>query len=171
VPAGQELSLTLWVVFPNGQAFLPDSHPMRGLEGVPRDIEEFDDEFDKVIARNPSGALVLLFGGIIKWSEILDGYFCWDYPCVSFDDLGIDIPAWSDELFEIEHEEYWLYRFQTRLTATSMAEDLTFEPVEAAYQAWVSNIYVEYTCKQVATMTWLLVLGVGLGLLRRIRRA
>jgi hypothetical protein len=171
VPAGQELDLTLWVVFPNEQAFLPESHPMRGLEGVPRDTEEFDEEFDKVIASNPAGALVLLFGGILTWGDVLHGQFCWDYPCISFEDLEIDIPTWSEEILEINQKEYWLYRFQTRLSANSMAEDLTFEPVESAFQAWASNIYVEYTCKKVAAMAWLLVLGVGLGVLRRMRRS
>lgn len=172
VPAGQELNLTLWVVFPSEVAFLPDSLQMRGLGDVPRDIEEFDEELDKVIADNPSGVLVLLFGGILRWSGVLDGHFCWDYPCISFEDLKMDVPAWSEEILEISRSEYWLYRFQTRLSASSMAEDLTFEPVDPGYQAWVSNIYVEYTCKKnVAAMTWLLVMGMGLGLLRRIRRA
>ena len=63
-------------------------------------------------------------------------------------------------------------RSTARLTAASMDTDLTFKRAEHSYQAWVSNIYVEYTCKEnVAAMTWLLVMGVGLGLLRRIRRA
>ena len=171
VPAGQKLDLTLWVVFPHEQAFLPESHPMRGLKDVPRDIEEFDEEFDEVIADNPSGVMVLLFGGMVRWSGVLGGQFCWDFPCVSFEELGMEIPDWSEEIREIDQGEYWLYRFQTRLSAGSLAEDLTFEPAENGQNAWVSNIYIEYTCKQVAAMTWLLVLGMGLGVLRRIRRA
>ena len=171
VPAGQELDLTLWVVFPETAGYEPDSHPVGKLDTVPKDIEEFDEALDEVFADSP-GSLALLFGGMIRWSGILDGQFCWDYPCVSFVDLGLDIPSWSEEILEITLDGHRLYRYQARLTAAGMAKDLTLMPVDPGYLDWASNIYLEYTCKEnVAAMTWLLVMGMGLGILRRLRRS
>ena len=170
VPAGQELGLTLWVVFPENQGYEPDSHPVRKLNDTPKDIDEFDQFLGKVFADNP-GSLALLFGGMVRHSGVLDGYFCWDYPCVSFEDLDLEAPAWTSEILQIDYSGHRLFRYQARLSATGMAKDLTLSPVDPSQLDWASNIYVEYTCKQVAAMTWLLVLGVGLGLLRRIRRA
>lgn len=171
VPPGQKLDLTLWVAFPEGMAFLPDSFPMGGFDAVPTDIEEFDEALDKAFAENPSGVLVPLYGGVVRWSEVLHGMFCDSPACISFEDLGIDKPTWSEEVIEINNNMLWLYRFQARLTAASMDTDLAFARSEEGFQAWVSNIYVEYTCKEnVAAMTWLLVMGMGLGVLRRLRR-
>jgi hypothetical protein len=171
VPPGQELDLTLWVVFPEDQGYEPDSHPVGKLGTVPKDAGEFERALDKVFTDIP-GQLALLYGWMIRYSCVLDGNFCWDFPCVSFGDLGIDVPAWSDEILEINREGHRLFRYQARLSAATLAKDLTLARIDPAYLDWASNIYMEYTCKEnVAAMTWLLVMGMGLGLLRRIRRA
>ncbi len=171
VTAGQELDLTLWVVFPEADGYQPDSHTAARLEVVPKNIEEFDQALEDLFAETPGG-LALLYGGMIRWTGVLEGAFCREFPCVPFSDLGLEVPAWTGEILKIDLEGQRLYRYQARLTAAGLAEDLTFRRVDPGILDWASNIYVEYTCKkQVAAMTWLLVMGMGLGLLRRIRRA
>jgi hypothetical protein len=173
VSPGQSLDLTLWLIFPDDQeGFEPDSHPVHKLGSVPLNIQEFDQALNEVFSDHSLDTLALLYGGIIRYSGVLDGYFCQDLPCVSFEELEIDMPtSWSDEILEIDNWGYRLYRYQARLTAASMAKDLTLRPVDAGDLDWATNMYVEYTCKKdVAAMTWLLVMGVGLSLLRRLGR-
>jgi len=173
VPDGQDLDLTLWLVYPKDHRFAPNSHPVRKLGSVPRDVEEFDEALEKVFTDHSPDTLASLYGKIIYGSGVMFGNFCDNYPCVTFEELGIELPySWSEEFREIHNREYWLHRYQARLTASAMAKDLVLQESTDQELEWINNMYVEYTCKEnVAAMTWLLVMGMGLGLLRRIRRA
>jgi hypothetical protein len=172
VPPGETLDLTLWVIYSEWEGFEPDSHPVHQVLPAPRKIEEFDEKLDEFFKSHTADTLALLSTDVIRYSDVLEGRFCAMYGCISFEELGIDVPAWSDEILQISVDIHRIGRYQARLNTNSMAKDLTFKWVDPAHQEWASNIYVERTCKEnVAAMTWLLVMGVGLGILRRMRRA
>ncbi len=196
VPAGHALDLTLWVIAPGsyGTAHVPDSHPFSvfGPSPSPRNGDEFDQGLDAFFANHGSDELALLYSQAIS-SNLLDDQRCneesWDYTCVSYSEVGIDAPQiWAPELQEVKTVSGgWIQRYQGRLDAGAMVEDLHFTKIMEFYS--IKNAFYltstgacpseddEYVGCSVAQelrhATWFLVLAMillllGLGV--RIRR-
>ncbi len=134
VPPGEALDLTLWVMAPGqyNQGYLPQSHPYSVFDAHPRNVDEFDADLDDFFAGYSADHLALLFSRQSSY-DLLDPVRCVEdysgpgYSCVSDADLGVTRPdAWAPELEEVRYVGGWVQRYQGRLTAAAMGEDLVF---------------------------------------------
>lgn len=129
VPAGKALDLTLWVIAPGSynSGYLPESHPFSLMNASPRNGSEFDQALDDFFGSHDSDELALLYSREIATDLLADGRCSeeWGYNCVSYSELGIVAPQiWAPELQEIENMSGWIQRYQGRLDAAAMVDDL-----------------------------------------------
>ena len=148
-PAGKFLDLTVWVIVPTGQQWLPDSHSYGEFTGNPADREAYDSALDDWFDSRSSDYFVLLYADTIGSADPENYQRCEPdentYPspdCVELGDMGIDLPEqWSGELTEAGGGDYEVYRFQARLDAAAMEEDLELAQPPARKEFSITNVY------------------------------
>ena len=169
VPDETSLELTLWVISPDGN-FVPDAHSYGRLEDYPENREEYDTALENHYSRYlPEENLALLYRQQLEQDLMVYHQACsWDGDCMSFEALGIDAPdTWCQEIEEIRNSLAWVSRFQGKLTAYNMADDLSLSTI-SDYVDPVFNIYQSFACDgQLATAGCLVLLGIGLLFRRR----
>lgn len=136
VPQGATLDLTLWVIFPHDQAFEPTSHPHQLFEGNPDSRQAYDLAVDNFFAAHSADTLLLLSSMSSTYDSLFAhercNYDMGPYVCVSYDELGITVPAsWCDDLKQMKQQGVWIQRYQGRLDAAAMANDLVLETAPA----------------------------------------
>jgi hypothetical protein len=137
VAPGDALDLTLWVIAPGtyNQSYLPQSHDYSPLGGTPRDRDGFDAALDAFFESQGADHLALLYSLPISYDLLEDTRCVGDhtgpgYACVSYSELGITAPqVWAPELQEVRNLTGWIQRYQGRLDAAAMAEDLVLVQV------------------------------------------
>jgi hypothetical protein len=170
VPAGQTLGLTLWVIHPgNATGWAPVNRDTLGSS--PSNRAEFDTAVEVFFSSRP-GQLLTLFGGSL-W-DARDRQVCGEMgTCASYSELGLTVPdTWCPEIQTIIDLDHWITRYEGRLGPDAMSDDLSIARLDE-YQGskvWAERVYYEYTCENEARIDWILLLGVGLGLLARRRR-
>ena len=139
VPEGEALDLTLWVIFPDGQPFVPASHPYDiAFSGYMR-RDNYQYWLNDFFSRNDPGTLALLYAKSLSSSGFMDDRRCfsnsyWD-ECVSFQTLGITPPyPPSVEMMEIDDNHSWVTRYQARMTAGAMSKDLVLTGIDKLWE-------------------------------------
>jgi len=137
VPPGEALDLTLWVIAPTegySQSYLPLTHSYSIPEGQPRNRDAFDANLTAFFADNGADHLALLYSLDVS-NDLLGDTRCVEnytspgpgYACVSYSELGITPPAvWAPEMQAVRDGGGWLQRYQGRMDALAMTEDLVF---------------------------------------------
>jgi len=175
VPAGEHLDLSLWVITPLGQDWLPAERRVASPPPALDDAAALDAALGDIYLEDPDG-LALLYSASPRETGGFDGQVCgWQYGCVDFAALGLARPdAWCPELQLVRDDAAWVQRFQARLHATGLTTDLRLRPRAATeYLDRVERVYLRWVCRDAqATSGWWVLLALGLGLgLRRRRRA
>ena len=116
------LDLTLWVVFPKDQAFLPGSHSHEVFDGHPDSRQAYDLALDSFFAAHTTSTLLLLYSMSTTYEDLFAHQRCrfdtGGYLCTSYDELGITVPAsWSNDLKQMENDGVWIQRYQGKLDA------------------------------------------------------
>ncbi len=155
VPPGETFDLTIWVIAPGDRAVTPVSHSVIGFQGNPSDGDAYARTLDQALASLGGEGLVRLYTGYpgetIRFGTRPVVYFRSVYTA----DAGLDPPAtWSPEVQELEERSRdatpWesqprLWRFEARLPASAMADDLVFAMREAEETEPQYNVYVQDT--------------------------
>ncbi len=172
VTPGQHLDLTLWLVTPLGQDWLPAERrattPPTELAGP----AALGAVLDEMFLAEPDG-LALLHSASPRETGAFDGRICgWRHTCVDFAAVGLERPdAWCPDMELIRADAAWVQRFQARLPPTGLRDDLRFRPRAATeYLDRVERVYLRLTCQAslaVAGPLLLALLALGLGLGRR----
>jgi len=137
VAPGDALDLTLWVIAPGtyNLGHFPLSHDYSILGGTPRDRDDFDAALDTFFEDKGADHLALLYslptsGDLLEDTRCVGDYAGPGYACVSYADVGITPPqVWAPELQEVRTMEGWIQRYQGRMDAAAMAEDLVLVQV------------------------------------------
>lgn len=147
VPRGASLELSLWVVTPEEDKVIPDSHSYDYLEESPANIDEYNDALRDFYRSHDRGTLVLLYSNRLQYDSRINKQVCLNRLCVDFAELGIDVPeTWCPEITEISEGGYSLSRYQGRLGPLSLSRDLTFKPRGEEFVATVLNTYENDVC-------------------------
>jgi len=151
-PAGEELELTLWMIFPSATSddpgWVPQSHRYGELPDRPEDIDEFDDMRDAFHA-SATGPDLLVRTTLTDdeiWYMMDSGSFCaepwFTDTCVPFEELGLEPPdPWSDEMALLGDTPGYVMRYEGFLDAGQLSSDLTFRTVSTWTLPWTTNIY------------------------------
>ncbi|HOX45513.1 MAG TPA: DUF2330 domain-containing protein [Myxococcota bacterium] len=171
VPAGQSLDLTLWVIFPNNEGWVPDGREVRQPSRELADRAALDGALEELFAAAPD-ALVLLHSATLDETGALEGQVCeWMLPCVGYAEVGLEAPAaWAPEMEYLRSPPYLVDRYQARLGAGGLEADLRFRPLaENEYLGRVTRVYTRFTCRQEGSAgAWVALLAAGVAL--RLRR-
>jgi hypothetical protein len=172
VPAGQSLDLTLWVIFPGGEGWVPDGREVLQPSEELADRASLEAALDGIFAEAPDG-LAQLHGASLVDTGALEGQACSQgWACVSYAELGLNRPAtWALETEELRTSSAYVARYQARLGPDGMDEDVRLRPLEAnEYLVYATRVYTRTTCHQEgAAGAWVALLALGLALRPRRR--
>jgi hypothetical protein len=150
VSGWQRLELTIWIITSQDDWHVPSSHPYDYLyDGYSVDVAD-GDEFDNLVdtffedhGANAFAALAAIDPETLRFDIIDNRRVCnMDWTCASFDELGLDVPApWSGDLLDVADSSQWIFRFQGRLDAGAMSQDLILAPGELERAWWALNVY------------------------------
>ncbi len=128
VPDGTSLALSVWVVSPGTDYYVPTSH---GYDILPQDlknVEEYDTALRRFYLTHRAGTLAMLAQNVLANNDRINRMVCVDYTCVPFSEMGIAAPEkWCAEIEEIVAGKDRVARFQGRLGPVNLKADLTFE--------------------------------------------
>lgn len=148
VPDGASLELSVWVVSPNADYYVPTSHD---YDILPRDLKN-EAEYDRALRRfyltHRAGTLVMLAQNVLADNERIHRQVCVNYACVPFSEMGITAPEeWCAEIEEIVAGRNRVARFQGRLGPVNLQADLSFAPLtDTSGRVWLENTYLHNTC-------------------------
>jgi hypothetical protein len=148
----QTLDLTVWVVAPAGQAFVPDSHGYDTFDAYPGDADAYDRAMDGFFERRP-GMLLVRFAREIDEGRMF-GFFCpdtlWDGglgSCLTFHRAGVGgTPSWCEDVRRIHDRQSFVTRYHARFDALAMNRDLTFREIDGSEgDLRMDSVYVNHT--------------------------
>ncbi len=170
VPAGQSLELTLWVISPPGQVWLPDGRALAQPPGELADRASLDAALDAIFDAHPDGLAVLHFATLTE-TGAFEGQVCsWLTSCLSYAEVGLSLPAtWAPEMEALRVPGDHVARYQARLGAAGMLEDLRLRPLATNEYWYADRVYKHFTCHQEGATGALLAL-LSLGAALRLRR-
>lgn len=142
---GDALELTLWIVFPDGQGWIPDSHPYDMLSGYYQDRDQYDAAMNSFFASHSADTLLLRARVTLGiWpTDLPDFEFCENgWRCASMADLGIAQPAWTSELMEMNQLGTNVFRYEARLSGQALkSKDFLLRTTDPYDLPYVNNVY------------------------------
>ena len=155
---GERLELTLWIIAPQSQRLVPDNYTYdRPFYGYSlSDINQYERRLTDFFSGRLNSKLALVFARPFADTEVVENRLCpfrdsgwidvgrfFEIGCIDITKYGIDLPeTWSDELLEIDLNNYWVTRYQGKPVGEALIEDLKFK-IESIDQ--IDHMFVYYT--------------------------
>ncbi len=148
VPEGASLALSLWVISPRNNYFIPESHPHDILDQSVTDSDAYNRALTRFYLSHRSGTLALLYSQTLAESDRIRRQVCVNFSCMPFEWLETEAPAkWSTEIEEIVTNGDHLTRYEGRLVPLSLSKDLTFRALpEDGSMPILKNVFAKELC-------------------------
>jgi hypothetical protein len=133
VKPGETFQLALWLVYPYSTTewYDLDSHGTAWPQGEPQTMDEYDAMIDGLFAANPGSLVHVYADRFLTFGRSVCEASPWACEPQPFYMLDIDTPSsWSPEIQEMVQNQYWVDRYEGRLTSANMDRDVTFTLVE-----------------------------------------
>jgi hypothetical protein len=154
VPDGASLELTVWLISPNSDRYVPTSHGFDKLEENQRlkNIDEYTSAVRRFYSTHASGTFLFLFAENTSLNDRYHLRGCiGGVGCVPFSEMGIKAPeTWCNEVKEMYTNGDYLSRYQGRLGPVDLSKDLKFGQLPRDQWGYhnASNIYIHNTCEE-----------------------